>query len=90
MAIAASDIARHLQAAQRGKPDALYDLGLSYALGRGVEPNLVEAHKWLNLAAMKGIKAAQAIRAEVAAEMSPCEIAEAQRMAREWLSQTRH
>ncbi|QCI78938.1 sel1 repeat family protein [Hankyongella ginsenosidimutans] len=90
MTVAASDIVRHLKAARSGKPDALYDLGLSYALGRGVEPNLIEAHKWLNLAAMKGVKAAQTVRAELAAEMSACEIAEAQRMAREWLSETRH
>lgn len=77
-----------LDAARAGRPDALYDLGLIYSLGRGVEPDLIEAHKWLNLAAMRGVKEAQQCRAELAAEMSPWEIAAAQRMAREWLSST--
>ena len=37
-----------------GSADALFELGLLYSSGREVEENLVEAHKWFNLAAMKG------------------------------------
>ena len=73
-------------AAEGGKSDALYNLGLMYSTGRGVDVDLVTAHKWFNLAAMKGSDAARSCRAELAAEMSPAEIAEAQRQAREWLA----
>lgn len=73
-------------AAEGGKCDALYNLGLMYSTGRGVDVDLVTAHKWFNLAAMKGSNAARSCRAELAAEMSPAEIAEAQRQAREWLA----
>ncbi|HAC57302.1 MAG TPA: hypothetical protein DCF73_02975, partial [Rhodobiaceae bacterium] len=41
-------------AAEGGKCDALYNLGLMYSTGRGVDVDLVTAHKWFNLAAMKG------------------------------------
>ena len=62
-------------AAEGGKCDALYNLGLMYSTGRGVDVDLVTAHKWFNLAAMKGSDAARSCRAELAAEMSPAEIA---------------
>ncbi|MFN4355231.1 hypothetical protein [Parvibaculum sp.] len=73
-------------AAEGGKEEALYNLGLMYSTGHGVEVDLVTAHKWFNLAAMKGSNAARSCRAELAAEMSPSQIAEAQRQAREWLA----
>jgi TPR repeat protein len=79
-------ISERLAAAERGRPDALYDLGLLFSTGQGVELNLVEAHKWFNLAAQRGIQRAHVDRAELARDMSPAEIAEAQRQAREWLS----
>jgi len=66
--------------------EALFDLGLQYASGRGVEPDLVAAHKWFNLAALKGNAAARAYRSEIASEMSRREISSAQRQAREWLA----
>lgn len=74
-----------LQAAESGKAEALYDLGLLYSIGHGVEQNNVEAHKWFNLAAMRGMLSAQIDRAEVADTMSHGEISEAQRKAREWM-----
>lgn len=75
-----------MAAAERGRPDALYDLGLLFSTGQGVELNLVEAHKWFNLAAQRGVQRACVDRAELARDMSPGEIAEAQRQARQWLS----
>ena len=48
--------------------------------------DLVSAHKWFNLAAMKGNKDAIELRQEIAANMSPAEIAAAQRAARAWLT----
>jgi len=73
--------------ARRGKADALYTLGLAYSTGQGVETDLVAAHKWFNLAAMKGIVEARAKRAEISAELATHEIAEAQKQARAWLAQ---
>ncbi|MEQ8283176.1 MAG: hypothetical protein RIC04_09595 [Parvibaculum sp.] len=69
-----------------GKCDALYNLGLMYSTGRGVDVDLVTAHKWFNLAAMQGSDAARMCRAELTVEMTPAQIAEAQRQAREWLA----
>ncbi|HPF46666.1 MAG: sel1 repeat family protein [Alphaproteobacteria bacterium] len=80
-------LANRLADAERGKAEALYDLGLLYSIGHGVEQNNIEAHKWFNLAAMRGMLSAQIDRAEVADNMSTMEISEAQRKAREWMTQ---
>jgi len=72
--------------AVRGNANALYELGVAYSTGSGVEVDLVEAHKWFNLAALNGNPRGQEARAEIADEMSVREIAEAQRQARAWLS----
>ncbi|WP_339832685.1 hypothetical protein [uncultured Parvibaculum sp.] len=80
------EIERGELASEGGKCDALYNLGLMYSTGRGVDVDLVTAHKWFNLAAMKGSEAARMCRAELTVEMTPAEIAEAQRQAREWLA----
>ena len=75
--------------AEAGDVEALYDLGVSYSTGRGGAPvDLIEAHKWFNLAALSGDTRAQACRAEISVEMTAREIAEAQRQARSWLGQT--
>lgn len=65
--------------------DALFTLGLKYCLGRDVPRDLIAAHKWFNLAAMSGNDAARQYRLEVAREMAPADVAEAQRRARDWL-----
>ncbi|WP_242127496.1 SEL1-like repeat protein [Sphingobium sp. Sx8-8] len=60
-----------------------FELGVAYSCGTGDIPvDLIEAHKWFNLAALKGSEEGQAMRAEVAEEMTAREIAEAQRQAR--------
>jgi hypothetical protein len=71
--------------ARNGRTEALYNLGLAYSTGQGVGVDYVAAHKWFNLAAMKGVNEARAWRAQLSAEMSAGQIAEAQRQAREWL-----
>jgi uncharacterized protein len=73
-------------AAQAGAPEALFQLGLMYCAGREVDPDLVLAHKWFNLAALRGLDEAKRYRAEVARELSRAEIAHAQKLAREWLA----
>ena len=75
--------------AERGDVDALFELGVTYSTGRGGIPvNLVEAHKWFNLAALSGCTRGQQCRAEISVEMTAREIAEAQRQARAWLGTT--
>ena len=83
-------IEERLTRARGGSVAAYYELGVDYSVGRhGIEIDLVEAHKWFNLAALSGDRRAQVDRAEVATEMSAFEIAEAQRQARAWLAGTR-
>ncbi len=67
--------------------EALYRLGLEASVGEDGEGfDLISAHKWFNLAAMRGNQEARAYRAELAKEMTTEEIAEAQRLAREYLA----
>ena len=77
---------RWLVSAARGDAHALYELGIAYSTGTGgTEIDLIEAHKWFNLAALSGCTRGQQCRAEIAIEMTAREIAEAQRQARAWL-----
>jgi uncharacterized protein len=66
--------------------EGLFELGILYATGSEVETDLVAAHKWFNLAAMRGFADAAYHRQQIAEEMSDAEIAAAQRAAREWLT----
>jgi uncharacterized protein len=65
--------------------DVLFQLGMLYSTGSTVPTDYVAAHKWFNLAAMRGSKEAIRLRREVAEQMSESEIATAQRAARDWL-----
>jgi TPR repeat protein len=65
--------------------DALYELAMTHASGRSAPADLVSAHKWFNIAAMKGHADAARMRREIAAEMTDAEIGQAQRAARDWL-----
>ncbi len=67
--------------------EQLFRLGLIYSTGDSVR-DMVSAHKWFNIAAMRGCSEAVYRRCEVAGEMTSHEIAAAQRAARAWL--TRH
>jgi uncharacterized protein len=69
--------------------DMLFDLGMMYSVGFDMPIDLVSAHKWFNLAAMKGNIDAIRLRREVADQMSDVEIATAQRAARDWLGRIR-
>ena len=78
-----------LRDAEAGDVNALFELGVSYSTGRGgADVDLVEAHKWFNLAALNGCTRGQACRAEISVEMTAREIAEAQKGARAWLAMT--
>ena len=66
--------------------DILFQLGMMYATGRDCETDLVAAHKWFNIAAIKGSHRAAELRAELAVQMSKADIARALREAREWMT----
>lgn len=83
-------VAACLGAAAQGDTSALFDLGVVYSTGsHGVPSDLVEAHKWFNLAAVGGHEEAGFCRADISEEMTAREIAEAQRRAREWIAASR-
>jgi TPR repeat protein len=74
--------------AEAGDAEAQFDLGGMYRNGNGVPQDHVQAHTWYNLAASRaageaGERAAQGCDI-VAGRMDPTQIAEAQRLAREW------
>lgn len=80
-------VAECLAAAAAGDSAAYFDLGVIFSTGsHGMEADLVEAHKWFNLAASQGHEEAAWCRADIADEMTAREVAEAQRRAREWLA----
>ncbi len=70
--------------AQQGDARAQYNLGVMYYRGYGVTKDDVRAHLWLNLAAVRGLETARTLRDRLAEKMTPAQIAEAQRLAREW------
>ncbi len=70
---------------QTGGADALFELGMLYATGCDVDADFIAAHKWFNLSAARGNMSARDYRSELAQDMTPDQIAEAQRQAREWL-----
>lgn len=91
-------------AAEAGDPDAQHNLGLAYELGQGVEADVVQAHAWYSLAASRysdsdqqrrleqekayGAHSIQS-RDELAAKMTSAQIAEAEKLAREWKLKTK-
>jgi uncharacterized protein len=78
-----------LEDAESGDVDALFELGINYSTGQsGLPVDLIEAHKWFNLAALNGSTRGQECRAEISVEMTAREIAEAQKQARAWLAVT--
>lgn len=83
-------VAKCLASASNGDVAALFDLGVAFSTGsNGVTCDLVEAHKWFNIAASRGHEEAGWCRADISDEMTAREIAEAQRRARQWLAEER-
>ena len=76
---------RYEMAAAQGAVDALFQLGLMYSTGHDVREDYVLAHKWFNLAAQRGNAEAREFRVQIAGDMTQNQIAEAQRLAREWV-----
>jgi hypothetical protein len=72
-------------AAEQGHAQAQSNLGLMYALGESVPADDVLAYMWFNLAAAQGDEVAQDGKDLIEEDMTREQIAEAQRMSREWL-----
>jgi TPR repeat protein len=72
------------KAAEQGDDYAQHTMGVFYAVGKGVPKDNVLDYKWLNLASAQGYHGSAQLRDALATEMTPDQIAEAQRLAREW------
>ena len=72
------------KAAAQGDAKAQLYLGLQSSFGQGVPMDLVEAYMWYSLAAGNGNAHAPGYRDDLARQMTPAQILEAQKRAREW------
>ena len=66
--------------------DVYFEMELMYATGRGCAVDFIAAHKWLNIATIKGSDRAAALRGDLAQTISKAELAAALRAAREWMT----
>lgn len=82
-----AEAAKWLQlAAEQGYGPAQYELGLIYRNGYGLPTDHVQSYVWLNLAAAAGVQQAMAARDEVMRALSSKQLAQAQKISREWLA----
>ena len=76
------------KAAEQGQVEAQYNLALSYANGEGLPQDYIQANKWLNLADPRSpgevMDNYRLLRDKLAEIMTAAQVAEAQRLAREW------
>lgn len=87
LASAGSLFDHNLAAASRGDGHAYFELGMACSTGTdGADVDMIEAHKWFNLAALAGVREGALLRTEIASEMDRHDIAEAQRAARAWIA----
>lgn len=70
-------------AAEQGNAEAQFNLGIMYAKGEGVLQDNVYAHMWWNIVASEGNETAKKGRDIIAKQMTPSQIEEAQKLARE-------
>ena len=83
-------LAWYRKAAEQGDASAQYNLGLMYANGEGVPPNYSLAYTWISVAIARGIQnqsGAIDVRNALAAELSPPQLAEAQKRAAQYFEQ---
>ncbi len=73
---------------EQGNASAQYNLGVMYALGQGVPRDNVQAYMWFDLSAryLEGVERDRMVqmRDVIASDMTPAQLAEAQKLAREW------
>ena len=82
----ASEAAKwYRQAAMRGHIPAQADLGMMLFQGKGIERNIVQAYYWSALAAQQGDDIAQVNLKEIAKEMNPVQVTEAETQVADWI-----
>ncbi|WP_084398863.1 SEL1-like repeat protein [Henriciella aquimarina] len=82
----AMDVAPETGIGPNASGEELYRVGLAYSTGVGVNADMVAAHKWFNLAVLKGSEDAREYRQQIADMLSSEEIKQALRSARDWLN----
>ena len=70
--------------AEQGIAQAQFNMGGIYYIGQGVPRDQVLAYMWMNIASSNGNKNAIQFRNLLEKKMSPQQIEEAQRLARNW------
>jgi uncharacterized protein len=82
------------KAADQGYADADYNIGFMYATGQGVPQDYVQAYQWFETAAARYARSETESRARavkyrdlIAKRMTPAQIAEAEKLERDWKSQ---
>ena len=72
------------KAAEQGEAISQFNLGFMYHQGHGAPQDYIQAHMWYNLSAAQSITNAAKNRDLIAKDMTPAQIAEAQKLAQEW------
>ena len=63
-----------------------FNLGMMYEKGQGVQQDYAQAYMWINLAAAQGFEDAVRMRDNLVKKLTPSQIEEGQRLAREWIA----
>jgi len=71
--------------AEQGEAEGQYNLGVMYAKGLGVSQDYAQAHMWFSIAGANDYKNGRKVRDIIEKRMTPDQIAEAQKLAREWM-----
>jgi TPR repeat protein len=79
----------HLRAAENGVVNAQFQIGVFLARGDGVEQDVVEGYKWLNIASLGNHQGAKTARAELLKQMRPDAVTEAQKRPGEYIARQR-
>ncbi|MDH4409681.1 MAG: hypothetical protein QE273_08695 [Verrucomicrobiales bacterium] len=82
---AKEDVERYRALAEQGDSQAQWSLGVCYALGEGVPEDVVTAYMWFNLSSAQGDEDSKLRKDELTERMTREQIAEGQKMSREWL-----
>ncbi|MDB4665165.1 sel1 repeat family protein, partial [Verrucomicrobia bacterium] len=75
------------KAAEQGCAPAQWSLGVAFQDGNGVMKDYVSAHAWYNLASANGEELGSKYRESVSEKMSSDQVAQAQRLAKEWFDE---
>ena len=77
------------KAAEQGVAEAQLILGLEYSTGRRVPKDDITAYMWFNLASAQGLEDAKECKELASESMTKEQIAEAQKLSREWQEKTK-